>query len=1392
MNDLTLPPLPVIRASAFAMRWLLRLLLALLALLVVLWGVLHYFIVPRIADFRPRLEAIAGTVIGVPVRVGQITAYSGGLIPSFELREVQLLDAQGRPALELPRVLAAVSWTSVLRFDFDQLFIDQPTLEIRRTADGRVLVAGLDVSSTPRGPDTPLADWFFSQREFVVRGATVRWVDEQRKGDPLELGALEFVARNGARSHDILMEATPPAGWGDRFQIVGKFRRPLLSLHAGRLADWDGQFFADFTRVDVSQLRRHVNLGDAVELHEGHGAVRAWIDVSGGAFVGGTADLALANVNATLGPGLDPMDLKSLAGRVGGKRETGGFQLYTEGLQFQTREGLNWPGGNVSISHVAAQGREAEKGELKADRLDLAALSQIASRLPLGTATHAALQAHPVKGLVETLQARWQGPADAWDKYEVRGRVSGLEVAGGSPAPQAQPAASSVETPPAPGVPGIRGATVDIDMSQSGGKLRLAMEKGALELPGIFEDPLLAFDRLSADAQWQLQGDRIVVQQMSTKFANADAEGEFSGSWQTSDPVRSAGRSRFPGVLDLKGQFSRLNGAQVHRYLPQGIHADVRHYVRDTVLQGDVSNMAVRIRGDLYDVPFADPKQGEFRFAGKVRNIEYAFVPPVSQPAGQAPWPVLTDLSGELVFDGASMRVIGGTGRIAQAPGLQLQRIEAKIPDFMNTVTVVVSLDASGPATSLLGVVNNSPIGDMTGKAVSRTTATGDLACRVQLNLPINALEKSKVRGSVTLAGNDVRMTPETPLLGKARGVVTFSESGFSIAGAQARMLGGDLKLDGGSRLPTAAPLAGDEASVVLRAQGSITAEGLRQAPELGFVARLAQSATGGTSYSGVLGFRRGVPELTVSSNLQGLGMDLPAPLRKAPDALLPLRFENTLMGDPAPTGSSGAQGLKDQWRLDLGNSIAVAYVRDISGIEPRVLRGSIAVGLAPGESAPMPSEGVVANINLASVNFDAWAAALSRASGVPLAAPVAPTARGPAALGYLPTVMAVRAAELTVGGRLFRSVVVGGGRDDLTWRANVSADQLNGYVEYRQPSPAGAGRVYARLAHLTIEPETGTQVEAVLEQQPASIPALDIVVEDFGVRGKKLGRVEIEAINRGGGAGPSDGGVREWRLNKFNVLVPEASFTATGNWAVASPPPGEATVSRSQRPADDRRRTTMNFKLAMSDSGALLERFGMKGVIRRGAGKLEGQVAWSGSPLSPDFPTLGGQFNVNVESGQFLKADPGLAKLLGVLSLQSLPRRMALDFRDVFSEGFAFDFVRGDVTIEQGIAATNNLQMKGVNVAVLMDGRADIARETQDIRVVVVPEINALTASLVATAINPVLGLGTFLAQLVLRQPLIQAATQEFRVDGSWADPRVTKVTARTATPDNPAAARP
>jgi uncharacterized protein YhdP len=282
-----------------------------------------------------------------------------------------------------------------------------------------------------------------------------------------------------------------------------------------------------------------------------------------------------------------------------------------------------------------------------------------------------------------------------------------------------------------------------------------------------------------------------------------------------------------------------------------------------------------------------------------------------------------------------------------------------------------------------------------------------------------------------------------------------------------------------------------------------------------------------------------------------------------------------------------------------------------------------------------------------------------------------------------------------------------------------------------------------------------------MLDPQASSVPALDVVVDDLELRGKRLGRVEIEAVNRTMGDGRD--ALREWRLTRLAVTLPEAKLVASGQWAPTGP--------------GGRRRATLDFKLDLADSGALLDRLGTPKAVRGGKGSLAGEVAWLGSPLSLDYPTMTGQINIAIDAGQFLKVQPGAARLLGVLSLQALPRRLALDFRDLFQQGFAFDNLSGDVRIAEGVAHTNNLRMRGVQAAVLMEGSADIEQETQDLRVVVVPEINAGTASLAYAAINPAIGLGTFLAQMFLRKPLTQAGTREFHVTGPWSDAKVERV---------------
>ncbi|WP_218509582.1 YhdP family protein [Variovorax sp. dw_308] len=1356
MNDTTSSPSRLLQVTAVTARWMLGLLIAAWLLFALSVVVLHGWIVPRIGEYRGVLEAQATKAIGVPVRIGAITAVSEGLFPTFELHDVVLHDSLDRQALKLARVVASVSPRSLWRFNFEQIYIENPEVEVRRDAMGKLHVAGLDMHADTSG-DTRAADWFFSQREFAVRGGTVRWTDETRHAEPLLLTDVSLVVRNSTRRHAMRLDATPPEGWGQRFTLRGQFRQPFLTTHAGKWLTWDGQIYAEFPHMDVARLGAYVSL-DA-RIREANGALRLWADVNDGEVHGGALDLALLHVDAVLSEKLEPLVLSRVTGRLAGDMNDEHLTFSTTDLQFDTADGTRWPGGNLSFERIPAKGRTgSERGVFKADRLDLGALTQIASRLPLDEPTHRALSTHDLRGLLERIDASWQGPLGAPDKYQARGRVSDLAVASqpGEPAPARPPAARGTNVPAAvpTGTPGLRGATVAFDATQAGGTADIAIANGALDFPGVFEEPVVPIDQLTGKVAWKLDGPATQVQVTGLRFSNADTQGEARADWRTSDPASS--RGRYPGVLDLQGQLTKADGTRVFRYLPLVIPKSTRDYVRDSVNKGTASTVDFKVRGDLHDMPFNDPKQGDFRIVAKVNDVTYAYVPPPAPgaPPAAGAWPALTGLSGELIFERAGMQVHNARGHFAGVQGIEVAKADAEIADMAHAAPLLkVDGLAKGPLFSLIKAA--APIvGGAPGEAIARARATGNADYKVRLELPLEAMDKFKLQTSVTLADNEVQPMPEAPAFTQARGMLTFTESGFSLAGVQARVAGGDVKLEGQGRY------AGSGSEMVYKAQGTATAEGLRGLREVSWLSRLAKRASGSTPYAGTLSVRDGVAEFSLASSLQGLALDLPAPLAKPAADALPLRLEKKLLPRASATAAA-----RDELQLDLGRLASIRYQRDISGNEPKVINGAIGVGLEAGESAASPARGVLANIRLARFDVDAWKSVFGEATGSPPEALGAAAATEEEASGYLPTVIAVRAQELVMSRRKLQNVVLGGSRDGQVWRANIDANDLNGYAEYRQSQD---GRLYARLARLRIAPSEATEVESLLDEQPGTLPALDIVVDDFELFNRRLGRAEINAVNLGGAS-------HEWRLNKLGLSTPEASFVAEGSWSAlpATAAPG---------PRSDARRTSMQFTLDITDVGLLLNRFNMKDVVRRGHGRLDGAVEWRGSPFSLDYPSLGGKLHIDVESGQFLKADPGLAKLLGVLSLQALPRRLTLDFRDIFSQGFQFDFIRGDAKISDGTASTNNLQMKGVNAAVLMEGTANITRETQSLRVVVVPEISAGTAALAATVINPAIGLAAFLAQYALSKPLSAAATQEFLIDGTWADPKITKVARRVA----------
>jgi uncharacterized protein YhdP len=202
-------------------------------------------------------------------------------------------------------------------------------------------------------------------------------------------------------------------------------------------------------------------------------------------------------------------------------------------------------------------------------------------------------------------------------------------------------------------------------------------------------------------------------------------------------------------------------------------------------------------------------------------------------------------------------------------------------------------------------------------------------------------------------------------------------------------------------------------------------------------------------------------------------------------------------------------------------------------------------------------------------------------------------------AQSYLPNNLAFKAREMQWDGRTLRRVVLGVTRSGALWRGNVESAEFSGYVEYREarapgePSTDNAGRLFARFSRMAIGSGDAQEVENLLNEQPASIPALDIVVDDFELQGKKLGRLEVEAINQMAAS------QREWRLKRFVLSAPDSVFNATGSWSLVTPTTGTPKLGS----VKDRRRTSLNFKLDISDAGDALGRFGMKEVVRKGRG---------------------------------------------------------------------------------------------------------------------------------------------------------------------------------------------
>ncbi|MFM9911914.1 MAG: YhdP family protein [Methylophilaceae bacterium] len=522
---------------------------------------------------------------------------------------------------------------------------------------------------------------------------------------------------------------------------------------------------------------------------------------------------------------------------------------------------------------------------------------------------------------------------------------------------------------------------------------------------------------------------------------------------------------------------------------------------------------------------------------------------------------------------------------------------------------------------------------------------------------------------------------------------------------------------------------SGQGGRVDLLARGRLSHMGLRQVINH----PLANHLSGTAEWQGKIALYNKRSDFSIDfPDMVGMASSLPAPFDKPVEAKAPLHLER----------KTGAEG--DTIAVSYGDKLfSMKLARSQQDVAMRVERTDIRFGGEPHPAAL--ARGLVVGGTLPSFDVDQWQDVLeSKPSGA---------------------MPAMTSAKLKVGvvdafGRRWNEVQLDAKTEGDAWKANIKSREINGDVTWL---PQGNGHVIAKLDSLIIPETIPTKPDAVVEvSNPRDYPSITLTANQFETKGKKLGKLELRAVHE----------ASNWNLEALRIENPDFVADMSGVW------------SNWRRNSNTRLRLDMD----VTDLGKTLERFGYLGTVKGSTATLKGNLAWPDSPQAFTSAALSGDFSLNVDKGQFLKLQPGVGRLLGIVSLQNLPRRLTLDFRDVFSSGFAFDNISGDVKIAQGVMRSDNFVMEGAAAKVNISGETDLAKETQNLHVKVQPSISD-SLSLAALAGGPAVAAGAYIAQKLFKDPLSKLISYEYDIVGTWDEPREVKDAPdkKTAPPSNP-----
>ncbi len=682
-------------------------------------------------------------------------------------------------------------------------------------------------------------------------------------------------------------------------------------------------------------------------------------------------------------------------------------------------------------------------------------------------------------------------------------------------------------------------------------------------------------------------------------------------------------------------------------------------------------------------------------------------------------WQPISDIDGNVRFYGPGMEINADHGLLLNST---IRACQVAINDLQSSnhyLSISGQVEAITPDIS--EYLLSSPFAGQVDY-LQMFHVEGRSEVDLALEIPLGNEGEFAFNAFAQLKDNNLEVVPAELTAQALNGLLHVSSGGLEIEQITGMLYGQPISVG----VQTLGDAEGE--STLLKFEGGLSGEGLTAYLEQPLFAQLmsGESTLRGELY--IPHREGGDTVLHLESDLQGLAVELPGTLAKSAEIMRKLTVNLRFPSQAAPL-----------MQLDYGHQLGAILSFD----KPR-LRGQLILGEQTPHLPELPGleiAGQLSNFSLSEL--------LDR---LPLMEPSMP-------VDDLPGV--VRNVDLKVGNlELFSQVLTDvellATQLGQQWLLELQSQQAKGRFEFSENLTQSPVKVV--MEHLSLTPFKGNEGGDV-PQDPHhfdmhQLPPLQIEVQQLTYGELPLGNLTVLSHWQEG----------RYLLDELLLHPNSASLRLQGEWY-----PGE----------DEQGETQLLLSLESNNFGRTISGLGYAGSMEKGKGAAHANLRWQGGVSEFAMARLNGEISFNVEDGRILDVEPGAGRILGLLSIQMLPRRLLLDFSDLFAKGFSFDEIRGQYKLQNGVATTDNFTMLGASARVDMLGDVDLAKRSYNQRLIITPFVTEslpLLSFLTGLA-TPQVAAAIFLTQKLFSDDLEKIAQFEYRVTGPWDNPKIEKI---------------